>query len=362
MSLEAPDYGCSAHITTDNEIGGPGVAASFIFVSWLTIILALFPAFQEAKKATRQFNSWLGYRRQPSKTDAKRGALQSTSHALNSSPSPSSSPGIAKIIQLLGHVCDIQVVTGLAIMVAGLAQWTHISYYHEQLVTLYFQLTLDSFWAARINYMDMRFIADPSKTDNGTNNSWKHHMHIQTRRCAVLITCVLATIWQFRIYFRENMSRPEGESWNDGPSGPCYRYLDQSSPLFALVFRASGLILFSFALATTTLLPVSWMHRPTMVFQQVGRTMETLFTGLCLCIAFLLRQWLAVWSYGDGFYPLIWLVYFGLNVWNTLAVVSLMVLNHDLVDHGEFKWGFGQILPLVLTLSLVFVALDVFSR
>ena len=76
-----------------------------------------------------------------------------------------------KLIQLLGHICDIQVVTGLAIMVAGLAQWNRISYYHEQLVTLYFQLTLDSFWAARINYMDFNQI-DHTRHEDAT-----HHTH-----------------------------------------------------------------------------------------------------------------------------------------------------------------------------------------
>lgn len=452
------------------------VAASFLFVSWLTIILAAILAAHDAKLAIRRFTNWREGRARARLKDA---ATVSTS-TTQTPPSPQEEgpttitvdntttaesdlpPTLHKLIQLLGHICDIQVVTALAIIVAGLAQWTRISYYHEILVTLYFQLTLDSFWAARVNYMDFSHrvsgvqdipalnttgsgmlsnihgnnhsntsgAVDGTISPTGERGSASYYpdVRLQIRRFAVLGSCILAVIWQFRLYFRENGAGPS--HWSDGPSGPCYRYLDRSNPVAVLVVRTTGLIMFCLALGTMTFLSyrlagrvhgtyssfkgaiTHWavrrfctslekydeLSRTRMIresqkhsddttttttarqkYKSAGTVMVlkqvlvdwwkwTTVLGLLvinsfvLLVVFLLCQWLAIWTYGDGFYPLLWLCYFCFNVWNTLAVVSLIVLNRPLVDHEEMDWGFGQVLPVVLLLAIVFVWVDVFSR
>ncbi|KAM7205905.1 hypothetical protein V8F33_000735 [Rhypophila sp. PSN 637] len=459
MSLIDADYGCQAHIKVDNEIGGPGVAVSFLFVSWLTIILASILATHGLKVALKRFKTWLAGR--------KRARLKATSSS-SSQTSPSDSapvtstqhgdpetgtdpltsetnhkettadlpPKMHKVIQLLGHICDIQVVTALAIIVAGLAQWTRISYYHGILVTQYLQLTLDPFWAARINYMDFYQIdhvhSGPSPPPRSPVPEATYYddrqPRLQVRRVAVLTACILAVIWQFRLYFRENVGP---QHWNEGPDGPCYRYLDRSNLIAVLVVRTTGLIVFCVALGVT-LLGFPWAGRlhwwyergttaamdwargrfmgslgrcdalktkrtkvgagrtgaggPITEEKHTASTTQTtadaqsgLFTGarpvprvfatlmltingFILLVVFLLCQWLAIWCYGDGFYPLLWFCYFGFNVWNTISVISLLIMNHPLVDHEEMDWGFGQVLPVVLLLAIVFVTLDVFTR
>ncbi|KAM7213835.1 hypothetical protein V8F06_010767 [Rhypophila decipiens] len=477
MSLIDPDYECQAHIKVDNEIGGPGVAASFLFVSWLTIILASILATHELKIAIKRFKTWLAGRKR-ARLKA-RSSSSSQSSPSDSAPAASTqhgdpetatyplaretnhkettadlSPKLHKVIQLLGHICDIQVVTALAIIVAGLAQWTRISYYHEIMVTQYFQLTLDSFWAARINCMDFYQIDhvhsgpsprphSPSNSNgdvrtNGSETTSERRVpeatyyddrqpRLQVRRAAVLTACILAVIWQFRLYFRENVGP---QHWNEGPDGPCYRYLDRSNPIAVLVVRTTGLIVFCFALVVTLLGfpwagrlhrwyergktaamdwargrfmgslgrcdalktertkvgagttggaggPITEKHTASTAqtttdaqsglftgarpVQRVFATLMLTINGFILLVVFLLWQWLVIWSYGNGFYPLLWFCYFGFNVWNTISVISLLILNHPLVDHEEMDWGFGQVPPVVLLLAILFFTVDVFT-
>ncbi|KAM7185521.1 hypothetical protein V8F20_011777 [Naviculisporaceae sp. PSN 640] len=485
MSLIEADYACEAHIKVDNEIGGPGVATSFLFVSWLTIALAAILAVHEFRLAIQRFRVWRE-RRSPAREKARNSpsshiglsVSETTTPALDANsptntrpdnltgddeatkqrtPGPNTAelpPKLHKLIQLLGHICDIQVVTALAIIVAGVAQWNRISYYHEVLVTQYFQLTLDSFWAARINYMDFYQIehvhdnltipthSSVSGRGSVTSSSRQHQVRIarisssyyddrqprlQVRRAAVLCACILAAVWHFRLYFRENVGP---QHWNEGPSGPCYRYLDRSHPVAALVVRTTGLVVFCFALGVTLLgypwagkvharyewlrmKGMSWARgrfsnslrrydllrarkirglpgssrteltwekqasshdspRESSGTERKGRlqlvTEWTLTLGLLavnsfiLLIILLIVQWLAIWTYGDGFYPLLWFCYFCFNVWNTISVISLLILNRPLVDPEEWEWGFGQVLPMVLLLAIVFVTIDVFSR
>ncbi|KAK4212159.1 hypothetical protein QBC37DRAFT_401804 [Rhypophila decipiens] len=403
MSLRDPDYGCQAHIKVDNEIGGPGVAASFLFVSWLTIILASILAIHELKIAIKRFKTWLAGR--------KRARLKArSSSSSQSSPSDSAPvastqhgdpetatdslacetnhkettadlpPKLHKVIQLLGHICDIQVVTALAIIVAGLAQWTRISYYHEIMVTQYFQLTLDSFWAARINYMNFYQIdhvhSGPSPRPHSPSNSNgdvringsettigsrvpeatyydDRQPCLQVRRTAVLTACVLAVIWQFRRYFRENVGP---QHWNEGPDGPCWSWKAGAGGSVAEEKHTAS------ATQTATADAQSGSFTGARPVQRVLATLMLTINGFILLVVFLLWQWLAIWSYGDGFYPLLWFCYFGFNVWNTISVISLIILNHPLVDHEEMDWGFGQVLPVVLLLAILFVTVDVLIR
>jgi hypothetical protein len=50
---------------------------------------------------------------------------------------------------LLNSLCDLQVLTGTAIVISAAAQLPEISFYHERVAMYLWGLTLNSFWAAR---------------------------------------------------------------------------------------------------------------------------------------------------------------------------------------------------------------------
>ncbi|KAB5583227.1 hypothetical protein GE09DRAFT_294230 [Coniochaeta sp. 2T2.1] len=288
------------------------------------------------------------------------------------------SPRTRKIATLLRPLCDLQIATGLGMMVAGMGQWHTIDFYHEQLVNSYYALTLNSFWATRVSYMDVE-----SRED-----TWVLFL----RRATVLTSSILNIIWQFRIYYRETASGV----WDD-EVGPCFRYLDRSDPLFSTIFWTAGLSLFCFALATSLFEQTRWVNEwyfaatewlsqvlwnwlqaalardvpdskhPSgtvralrKVLTLLLKVVEVLTSALIVTVYFLVVQLLDVWSYGSGFYPLTWFAYFSFYTWNVLDIVSAVVLNHGLIEAEEWSWGFGQILPLVLILSVLFSAVDVF--
>jgi hypothetical protein len=53
--------------------------------------------------------------------------------------------------EFLEPLCDLQLATGTAIVIAGLAQGRNLNFYHEQIISSYWNLTLNSFWAAQIS-------------------------------------------------------------------------------------------------------------------------------------------------------------------------------------------------------------------
>jgi hypothetical protein len=282
-----------------------------------------------------------------------------------------------KIVKLLRALCDLQIATGLAIIVAGIGQWDSIDFYHEELVNSYYGLTLNSFWATRVSYMDLESEED----------TWA----LLLRRATVLASSIMSIVWQFRLYFRETASKV----WSDDV-GPCFRYLDRSNPLFGTIFWPTGLTIFCVALASSLFEQTRWADKwyflatewvsqflwsrfqaalnrdeivnngtsttsrsPPKLLKAILKVMEVLASGLAVTVYFLFLQLLDVWSYGNGFYPLTWLAYFGLYCWNVLDIVSAVLLNRELIQDEEWAWGFGQILPMVLILSVLFLVVDV---
>ena len=85
--------------------------------------------------------------------------------------------------QLLAPLCDLQVATGTAILIAGLAQGHKLTYYHEALISSYWNVTLNSFWAAQLSNNKYDYVGDlPSFV----------------RTSAVLCTLVLSIYFQSR--------------------------------------------------------------------------------------------------------------------------------------------------------------------
>ncbi|KAM7211923.1 hypothetical protein V8F06_012699, partial [Rhypophila decipiens] len=63
-------------------------------------------------------------------------------------------------------------------------------------------------------------------------------------------------------------------------------------------------------------------------------------------------QFLAVCAYWEGSYRFVFLWCVVFNAWTTVDIVSMRIVNDPLIGADEKKMGFGQVLPLVLVLSV----------
>lgn len=367
---------CNSTIEPDADIAGPGVITSFILVAWITMCVAMIPAFYDVVKFMDRTKDWnwrfstVVHEKLRSTKDLRRTAqlrriLDMEKCTLLRKTASS----------LLGSLCDLQIVTGLAIVIAGLAQIPTISFYHESLAMQYWWLTLNSFWAARVEYMD--------------ENSLKYTGRATIRRIGVFISVVLGSTFQCIINVRED------RDWFFLRSGYCYISHDDSStwPWIA------GTSIYAVSLLLT-IIPATrpWVHEYLLIVHQTqGRLVErwkksanalhtnylslssgcrlspmrTLlritfrmavfgFSSLCLAIYWLLLQFLAAWSYGDGFYPLLFLVYVGFAAWTTFDILDLKLSNRALLNGQELSWGFGQVLSMVLLIMIGYNAADAF--
>lgn len=114
----------------------------------------------------------------------------------------------------LNSLCDIQVVTSLAIMIAGLAQVSTMACYHQQLVMSYWYLTLNAFWTAKSGY----FIKYGTK-----KSSW----HQWSRKVFVFISVVLNVIFQIMVLPRWQSN----DYWDPFQPGHCFISHDRSVEL-----------------------------------------------------------------------------------------------------------------------------------
>ena len=93
---------------------------------------------------------------------------------------------------------------------------------------------------------------------------------------------------------------------------------------------------------------------------------DIIFSAFFLSIYWILIQFISIWSYGGS--DSIWtsafyvLAYIGFNVWNTYDILTLKLLNKALLRSDEDKWGYGQVLPMIMLLQLVFNAVDIWRQ
>jgi hypothetical protein len=302
----------------------------------------------------------------------------------------------------LDSLCDIQVVTGSAIIIAGLVQINTMTFYHQQLVMDYWFLTLNSFWAGRMGDLNQ----------NEDNDDW----HYWTRETAILCTVLLSAIFQIIVIPRQ---RPA--AWNPVRSGSCYIYHDKSTYDSQYMWIA-GLVFFVFYLVIVLLSGLANLFRvligsakdrkPTWVENSANKLrkihdkyndrykewrqtvlqvpthpriapsvpMEDPSSSLLLfetknrfiqpfqfIVAFILYfipvlywlflRFLGLWSWGETRSVrgnvLMVMAYFAFAAWNTYDIIDLKSSNAYLVQ-DESEWGFGQVLPVAL-LGLIVV-------
>lgn len=369
----AMDWVCNATIKADADIAGPGVISSFILVAWVTMFVAMFLAFFDLLAFFGTAESWSWHFSMTNSENSRVNSLRRRAELrrmLNLDRAASLRETAA---DLLGYLCDLQIVTGLAIVIAGMAQIQTISFYHESLAINYWWLTLNSFWAARIEYM--------------SDEEVKYTRRATVRRIGVVVSIILAMVFQSIINIREK------QDWFFLRSGYCYFSHDDTeswpwvagASLYAIclllnivpasrpwvqryhwgVRRMQGHLVKRWkksvsALHASYVQPVNWsdVFDLRSLLHTVYRVASFGLTSLCLIFYWLLVQFMAVWSFGDGFYPLLTLGYIGFAIWTTFDILDLKLSNRSLIDGQETSWGFGQILPMVLLITIAYNALD----
>lgn len=345
---------------------------SFLSISWITVLFAAVVAEYEFAEwwRSKPWRVWEWLEdylvRQAPAASRERLKLQVSRSGPDRRPEY-----VKKANQLLKPICDLQLITGVGIIVAGFSQLPTITFYHEEQVMSYWYLTLNSFWAARIDYLES------TDTDLRT---WVH-------RFAIFISTALGVSFQVVILLREN-----SPDW-DNTYGPCYKWSDGSSAwpwvggggvyclaLLLLLNPWTAPLLDRWYYFTKTLQfnAVSNLvhhHRilssesmddhhgpPAFETPSTSRTYSYLMLAFWSCwtiFVWIFTHFLAVMTYGDGFYPFLMVSYISFNVWNTYDIISLRVLNTDLLSVDENRMGFGQVLPLVLMATILFNILDV---
>jgi len=112
-------------------------------------------------------------------------------------------------------LCNLQVVTGMAVTGAGLSQFNTISSYHLCLIVNYWLLTFNSLWLAESRAF-RSFTTDKEETTLGL-------ALFLTRKLAKGSSVIVGTILQVA-YFRRITYE-----WHLLREGSCYRYNDNSS-------------------------------------------------------------------------------------------------------------------------------------
>ena len=350
------NFVCNATTKADPDIAGPGVIASFLATASITVLVAVVPAFYELL-------DWLSM---------IKGKLWLSSPAI-STRSAMTSILTEAATRLLGFLCDLQIITAFTIVVAGLAQYPNISFYHENIAVNYWWLCINSFLAARIEYM--------------TANLEIISARVTIRRAGVLVSVVLGLVFQCIINIRES------RDWNFLGEGACFLRHDRSTT-WPWVAGAAVYAVFLLLIIIPTTRP--WMKCYSALFDRgQGALIEwqkksfhalhirlsrpasqrnnllssalptkavylvlVLISSSSVILLWLLRQFLNIWSFGDGTGLLLVFFYIVFLFWDAYEIIDVKLTNRDLINGNETHWGFGQILPLVLMVTIGYAAID----
>jgi len=421
------DCSCAAPFPADPDISGPAIMASFFFMSWLCIALSIVPAaygllvswrrsqqpyrFLKFAADVLQLRSQDGEEysasqsrvarppkrpehgsrnsvfsnltfdsEKPLPPSAKSSPIFPSAHS-NTPITASEPPFVTFCRRLLYPLCDIQIMTGTAMVITGLATFSNITFYSEQFVVNYWWLTLNSLWVSRVDYT--------------TGNPAYAGLRYDLRRLAILASVLMSTIFQGLVAVREN------RDWDPTARGRCYVSTglggnDYGQNLFWLAGTAVyGLIL----LATITSPCRNWLDArvmsrlgPSLVAMSgwvaeswgVLRTYATseerlrhsrvrqaatvavmaAKTGsyaLAWLTWWLVVQFLSIWSSGNGSFAVELVVYSVFAGFATWWIVYLRIQNKMLVQGSQNRWTFAQALPIVLIILAAFYAADVWK-
>ena len=405
------DCSCAAPFPADPTISGPAIMASFFFMSWLSIALAIVPAAYGLLGSWRR--SHPPYRTLKFAADVLQLRSQVETHStsqarvgrepesrgsmvsnvafdsekagppveVNTSITSPEPPFVTFCRRLLYPLCDIQIITGTAMVITGLATFPQITFYSEQFVVNYWWLTLNSLWVSRIDYT--------------SSNAAYAGLRYDLRRVAIFASVLMSTIFQGLVAVRES------RDWDPTVRGHCYVSTglggnDYGQNLFWLAGTALyGLIL----LATLTSGSRNWLDAKVMrrlepsVVTMSGWVVEsyadiqayvasqdrlhhsrvrrvvtvavmTVKTGsyaLAWLTWWFLVQFLSIWSSGNGSVAVELVVYSVFAGFATWWIIYLRIHNSTLASGSQDRWTFAQSLPIVLLILAAFYAADVWK-
>ncbi|QDS67581.1 hypothetical protein FKW77_003579 [Venturia effusa] len=422
------DCSCVAPITADADFAGPGILASFIFFAWVTIVVATIPALyairqswrNNAKRKKRRVWMFLAEvlevqvhdkakKESPEEIETGKSASQNqyartsvvssdgesaadddlkeeSSQAAASTYSHRDLPmeprplTIAK--KLLASLTDIQAITGLSIILTGMARYPSISYYHEQFASNLWWLTLNSLWVSRIDY--------------NSNSPYMSTWRMQVRRIIITSSVAIAAVFQILIALREN------NHWDPLKTGRCYVRDALGSSIGQNLFWFIGTCIYGIVLIISLTRPTrdwyviqivgriepslnaSWTwtraaHRNLKKYRRDQQAMQDRSTKdgllkhqaiaarlaikLVSCTAAFVTWWslvqfLSIWSSGTGSHAVELIVYTVFAAANTWWLIAIKVDNVHLIVGNEKRWTFGQMLPCALAVLMLFYFFD----
>ena len=405
---------CAAPFAADPDISGAAIMASFFFLAWFTVALAIVPTahglvsswnrshapFKFLKFAADilQLRSQREDLTSQPETTLQAVSRQSTRSTLSQdmsklspvfpprvSTTPTTEDEPASVTfcrKLLYPLCDIQIVTGLAMLITGVVTFHTISFYYEQFVVNYWWLTLNSLWVSRIDYTT----AAPQYVG----------LRYDLRRAAILASVVLSCVFQGLVAVREN------NTWDPVASGRCYMSSGLGGANFGQnLFWLAGTALYGVVLVAT-LTPwsrrwldahvtgrlepglvsmSSWVGDAWMAVKAYKRSADELqhsrvrraamtavltakVAGYALLWVswWLVVQFLSIWSSGNGSFIIELVVYSVFAGFLTWWLIFLRVQNKMLVQGSQDRWTFASTLALAVVGFAVFFAADVWKE
>lgn len=282
---------------------------------------------------------------------------------------------------------DLQLFSGSCIIIAGLVQLDTISLYHLDLVCNYWLLTFNSLWAAQT-------LSPERQTPRSRIREWIYDRGNLIRSftlVAVAIAIYVQSVYIMRLR----------DQWDPLAAGRCFRYADNSA-WWSLWLWIAGLCCYEVAVMLSfTSVTEGWVDKISSNLSKGERrsistcrtllellvserkppsrpgasalekllgvaksTVSTLYNLARLVIAAMLqiifwstRLFLAIVAIGDGNLHLAMLFYIAFCGWSAGNAIQDKRLNRELVQ-SETRWGFGQVVPMVLLLSLGAVFVD----
>lgn len=278
----------------------------------------------------------------------------------------------------LDILCDIQVTTGTAIIISGFARLQSMSYYHQRFIVSYWYLALNSYWAARAGVLhqdideqkdsDISSKSSSNSNSSSSSSSNSETWHFWTRTAAIFCCLVLSAMYQLLVYLRQS------RDWSPVKEGKCY--LSNERPLFPHQWLwLAGTAINAVYLGLVMLVGLLWrdlsflkdLSTKTSTLRVEGRRwfksvrnrwmdgkhpllqfLIYIFFTLPLTICYVTSIIVDILTWGDSNSVILVLFYSGFVGWNISSIIELKVANAELMDEGEWVWGFGQVLAVGL--------------
>jgi hypothetical protein len=279
--------------------------------------------------------------------------------------------------RLVLQLCDLQIITGIAILVSALAQIRTLTFYHAQFATQFWWMTLNSFWVSRIDYT----------RDTPEMRTWRAGVRRLAIWVSVLLSCVMQSIVAYREY----------KKWDPLIAGRCYQANGAGTGFGQNVFWLAGsglyLIVMTFGLFQTSRRwfdnQVNKKLEPSLQTMQIwmqeswrdardpsksldGKITRGFFAGVWSHIraamyALAFGTWwctvlfLSIWCAGNSAAVIELVVYSIFAGFLTWWIVFIKVQNAVLIRGDETRFTLGQTLPLFLLVLMAIHAVDVWA-